>query len=63
MEESDIKKPLPGASFHGECWFRCPKCKKAFEFWDTRYAGSFKHIEGNIYEHLENGCGQLIDMT
>ena len=58
--ENDIKKPIFGASFHGETWYRCPKCDKAFEFFDTKYERGFKHIEGKIYQHK---CGQMLNMS
>ena len=50
----DVRRPIPGPSFHG-----CPKCDKAFEFWETRYSKEFEHINGYLYRHE---CGQLIDM-
>ena len=30
-----LKRANYGACFHGETWFRCPHCDKAFEFYDT----------------------------
>lgn len=56
----NVQKPGRGPCFHGEDWNICPKCDKAFEYWDTVYERRFKHIRGKIYQHE---CGQLIDMT
>ena len=55
----DVRKPILGPSFHGESWYRCPKCDKAFEFWETRHSKDFKHIDGYLYRHE---CGQILDM-
>lgn len=64
MELETIKKPIHEASFHGEDWYRCPKCNKSFEFYETKFeSDKFKHISGNIYQHIEDNCNQLIDMT
>ena len=30
---NDIKSARLRASFHGETWFTCPYCDKAFEIW------------------------------
>lgn len=57
----NVKRPLSGACFHGECWYKCPKCGNAFEFFDTHFERGFTHIRKKIYQH--NECGQLIDMT
>lgn len=57
MEET--KRPIPCASFHGENWYRCPKCNKTFEFWETQYSKEFEHVNGYLYRHE---CGQLLDM-
>lgn len=55
----DVKRPIPVASFYGEDWYRCPKCNKTFEFWETRFSKEFKYEHGYIYRHE---CGQLLDM-
>lgn len=57
MEE--VKRPIPAASFHGENWYRCPKCNKVFESLETRFSKEFEHENGYIYRHE---CGQLLDM-
>ena len=56
----NVRTPIGGACFHGECWLRCPKCDKAFEVYDTKFERGFTHIRGNIYRH--DACGQLLDM-
>ena len=57
----DIKRPMSVASFHGESWYKCPKCKKNFKFYDTQFERGFTHIRDKIYLHDE--CMQMIDMT
>jgi len=57
----NIQRPIPGADFHGESWYQCPKCGNTFEFYDTQFERGFTKIRKNIYQH--NECGQLIDMT
>ena len=59
----NVKRPMSGACFHGECWYRCPKCNAAFEYWDTHFERNFRCIRKNIYQHTKDDCGQLIDMT
>lgn len=52
-------KPYPGASFHDEDWYTCPRCGKPFEFYDAVYMRGFSHIDGDLYKHE---CGQVINM-
>ena len=60
-DNENIMRPVFGASFHGECWFRCPKCEAAFEYWDAVFERrGFKHVRDKLYKHE---CGQVIDMT
>ena len=33
----NVLTPMSGACFHGECWYRCPKCKETFEFFDAQF--------------------------
>jgi len=57
----NVKRPRSGECFHGECWYRCPKCNGAFEYWDAIYERKgITHIKNKIYLHE---CGQLIDMS
>lgn len=58
-----VDTPIPGPYFHGESWFRCPKCKIGFEYFDTKFERGFVHIKGKIYKHTQNDCNQLIDMS
>lgn len=58
-----VDTPIPGPSFHGESWYRCPKCKIGFEYFDTKFERGFVHIKGKIYKHTQNDCNQLIDMS
>lgn len=58
-----VDRPIPGPSFHGESWFKCPKCKNGFEYFDTEFERGFVHIKGKIYKHTQNDCNQLIDMS
>ena len=59
----NVLRPWSGACFHGECWYRCPKCNATFEYWDTQFERGFKHIRGKIYQHTLDNCGQLLNMT
>ena len=56
----NILRPISGVCFHGEIWFKCPKCCEAFEFFDAQFERNFIHVRNQIYQHK---CGQLIDMT
>lgn len=58
--DENIMRPMSGPSFHGEDWYRCPKCQKAFEYWDTVHGRGFKHVRDKLYQHI---CGQVLDMT
>lgn len=57
----NVRRPISGAYFHGECWYKCPKCNEAFEFYDAIYEYGFILIKNKIYQH--NKCGQLINMA
>lgn len=55
----EVTKPASsGACFHGECWYICPWCNKAFEFWDTQFERGFTKVEDKLYRH--NDCGKLV---
>lgn len=56
----NIMRPISGPCFHGESWYRCPKCQKAFEYYDTVHERGFKHVRDRLYQHI---CGQVLDMT
>ena len=54
-----IKSAKLRASFHGETWFTCPYCDKAFEIFDTKFERGFKKTaERNIFIHTN--CGNKI---
>ena len=53
-------KPDFGACFHGECWYTCPRCGGAFEFYQTVHEHGFTHLQDNLYKHIK--CGQVIEM-
>lgn len=53
-------KPIFGDAFHGEIWYKCPRCGVAFEYYDAVYERGFTHVKEGKYRH--NCCGQLIDM-
>ena len=56
----NVSRPCSGACFHGETWYRCPKCHEAFEYFDAIFERGFTHIKGSIYQHK---CNQLINMS
>ena len=59
---NDIERPIFEAAFHGETWYRCPRCNKTFEFYDTKFERGFKHVAWDIYEHVDSKCGQKLNM-
>ncbi len=38
-DNGEVKSAMPGPSFHGESWYRCPHCKKGVEFYRFRSIG------------------------
>ena len=57
-KEEQTKPARFGAGFHGECWYKCPWCNKAFEFYDTQFERGFQKIDDKLYRH--NECGKLV---
>ena len=60
VAKEKILSPTFEACFHGECWYRCPKCNHAFEAYDPEFERGFIHINDKIYRHE---CGQLLKMS
>ena len=58
-----IKRPINGPFFHGESWYRCPKCLEDFEYYEAVFGSAFRQVDSKIYRHIKNHCGQLIDLT
>lgn len=62
FSEKDVKKPIFGGCFHGECWYKCPWCGEAFEYYDTVFEREFnKTLNPKIYQHKK--CGKFINMN
>ena len=59
IDHINIKSLLDGACFHGECWYRCPDCNEAFEFYDTEFERGFTAIDkkNRVYKHK---CGCML---
>ena len=61
FNEEDVKSPISGPCFHGECWYKCPWCGEAFEYYDIVFErGLIKTENPKIYQHKE--CGKFINM-
>lgn len=61
-ERENTKHAIYGDSFHGETWYRCPHCNKAFEYWDTVFERGFKKTDNpKVFIHTE--CGKKVIMS
>lgn len=56
-----IKDAKAGAFFHGEEWYRCPYCGKAFEIWSAVYGNDGIHKVANQdgCEVFQCSCGEM----
>ena len=58
-DRENIKHAINGDSFHGETWYKCPHCYKAFEYYDTVFERGFNKTDNpKVFIHIE--CGKKV---
>ena len=59
--KEEIKAAIFDATYSGKEWYRCPHCRKSFEYYDTLYSEGFRKIADGVFIHVP--CGGKIKIV
>lgn len=58
-----VKEAIGQASFHGETWFKCPHCGRAFEFFEAVYEDDGIKVQDMDNRIFRCSCGKLFHIA